>query len=124
MVAPRSGDTRFDKNLIAAAKGTDLIIHEVALATDELLASSEQFRRIVGHHTTPEEAGVVFAEVDPRLAVYTHLVILRGPTIPEAPLSTLIPRTRTNYDGPLVVGEDLMSFVIDDDGVSISKPAH
>ena len=118
-----SGDTRFDRNLIAAAKGVDLIIHEVALASDELLASSKQFQRIVAHHTTPEEAGIVFAEVDPKLAVYTHLVILSGPTIPEAPLSTLIPRTRSNYDGPLVVGEDLMSFDVGDT-VSISKAAH
>ena len=117
-----SGDTTFDPNLIKAAKGTDLIIHEVALASDELLASSEQFRRIVGHHTTPEEAGIVFAEVNPKLAVYTHFVILSGPTIPEAPMSTLIPRTRTNYDGPLVIGEDLMSFDIGD-SISISQAA-
>jgi ribonuclease Z len=117
-----SGDTRFDRNLIEAGKGADLVIHEVALASDELLASSEQFQRIVAHHTTPEEAGIVFAEINPKLAVYTHLVILSGPTIPEAPLSTLIPRTRTNYDGPLVVGEDLMSFDIGDT-VSISKAA-
>jgi ribonuclease Z len=109
-----SGDTRFDRNLIAAAKGADLIIHEVALASDELLASSEQFRRIVAHHTTPEEAGTVFAEVAPKLAVYSHLVMLRGPTIPEAPLPSLITRTRTNYDGPLVIGEDLMSFIVGD----------
>ena len=91
-------------------------------ASDELLASSEQFRRIVAHHTTPEEAGIVFAEVNPKLAVYTHFVILSGPTIPEAPLSTLIPRTRTNYDGPLVIGEDLMSFDIGDT-ISISQAA-
>lgn len=117
-----SGDTKFDRNLIAVAKGADLIIHEVALASEELLASSKQFRRIVAHHTTPEEAGIVFAEVNPKLAVYTHFVILSGPTIPEAPLSTLIPRTRTNYDGPLVVGEDLMSFDIGDT-ISISQAA-
>ena len=117
-----SGDTKFDRNLIAAAKGADLIIHEVALASEELLASSKQFQRIVAHHTTPEEAGIVFAEVNPKLAVYTHFVILSGPTIPEAPLSTLIPRTRTNYDGPLVVGEDLMSFEVGDT-ISISQAA-
>jgi ribonuclease Z len=115
-----SGDTRFDKNLIAAARGADLVIHEVALASDELLASSEQFRRIVGHHTTPEEAGVVFSEVNPKLAVYTHLVMLRGPTIPQAPLESLISRTRKNYQGPLVIGEDLMSFTIGDE-VTISR---
>jgi ribonuclease Z len=117
-----SGDTKFDRNLIAAAKGADLIIHEVALASEELLASSKQFQRIVAHHTTPEEAGIVFAEVNPKLAVYTHFVILSGPTIPEAPLSTLIPRTRKNYGGPLVVGEDLMSFDIGDT-ISISQAA-
>ena len=117
-----SGDTKFDRNLIAAAEGADLIIHEVALASEELLASSKQFQRIVAHHTTPEEAGIVFAEVSPKLAVYTHFVILSGPTIPEAPLSTLIPRTRKNYGGPLVVGEDLMSFDIGDT-ISISQAA-
>ena len=117
-----SGDTRFDRNLIAAAKGVDLIVHEVALASDELLASSEQFRRIVAHHTTPEEAGIVFAEVAPKLAVYTHLVMLSSRTIPEAPLPSLITRTRTNYNGPLVIGEDLMSFIVDDT-VSISRAA-
>ena len=117
-----SGDTRFDRNLIAAAKGADLIIHEVALASDELLASSEQIRRIVEHHTTPEEAGIVFSEVGPQLAVYTHIVVLHGPVAPEALLRSLIPRTRSNYDGPLVVGEDLMSFVVGDT-VSISRAA-
>jgi ribonuclease Z len=115
-----SGDTRFDENLIAAAKGADLIVHEVVLASDELLASSEQIRRIVAHHTTPEEAGIVFAEVSPKLAVYTHIVILNSRIIPEAPLSSLITRTRENYDGPLVIGEDLMSFVVDD-AVSIIR---
>jgi ribonuclease Z len=117
-----SGDTRFDRNLIAAAKGADLVVHEVALASEELLASSEQFRRIVAHHTTPEEAGIVFAEIAPKLAVYTHLVMLSSRTIPEAPLASLITRTRTNYDGPLVIGEDLMSFIVDDT-VSISRAA-
>lgn len=109
-----SGDTKFDKNLIKAGKGADLVIHEVALASDELLASSEQFRRIVGHHTTPEEAGIVFDEISPKLAVYTHLVMLSSASIPEAPLASLITRTRSNYDGPLIVGEDLMSFIVGD----------
>jgi ribonuclease Z len=68
----------------------------------------------VGHHTTPEEAGIVFAEINPKLAVYTHLVMLSSAEIPEAPLDSLITRTRTNYQGPLVIGEDLMTFIVDD----------
>jgi ribonuclease Z len=111
-----SGDTSYDENLIAAARGADLLIHEVALASDEQLASSKQFRRIFEHHTAPEQAGVVFKQVSPKLAVYTHFVILGefGPTTRKASLENLIKRTRRSYDGPLVLGEDLMSFIIDD----------
>ena len=112
-----SGDTHFDENLIAAARGADLIIHEVVLASDEVLESSERFRRIFSHHTAPEQAGVVFRQVRPKLAVYTHIVILGEfePTTPMEALKNLITRTRKSYDGPLVVGEDLMSFIIDDE---------
>ncbi len=118
-----SGDTRFDENLIAAAKGADLLIHEVAMAGDEVLESSERFRRIFAHHTTPEQAGVVFSQVRPKLAVYTHIVILGefGPTTPSAPLESLVTRTRKSYDGPLVVGHDLMSFIIDDEVTVVPK---
>lgn len=117
-----SGDTRYDENLIAAAQGADLVIHEVALVSDELLASSEQMRRIVAHHTLPEEAGIVFDKIGPKLAVYTHLVMLSNPPeYPEAPLSSLLTRTRTNYDGPLVVGEDLMTFIVDSEVTLYSR---
>ncbi len=118
-----SGDTRYDKNLIAAANGADLLIHEVAMASDEILESSERFRRIFSHHTTPEQAGEVFKQVRPKLAVFTHIVILGefGPTTPAAPLESLLARTRKNYDGPLVVGDDLMSFIIDDEVTVVPK---
>ncbi len=117
-----SGDTTFDENLIAAAEGADLVIHEVALVSDELLASSEQIRRIVAHHTLPEEAGIVFDRIGPKLAVYTHLVLLSNPPeFPEAPLASLLTRTRVNYDGPLIVGEDLMTFIIDDSVTAYSR---
>jgi ribonuclease Z len=103
-----SGDTRVSENLIRFSAGVDLLVHEVAYARPELLASSEAARLIIGHHTTPEDAGRVFSRVKPRLAVYTHIVLLttdasiRSPTIEE-----LIAATRTTYSGPLVAGEDL-----------------
>ena len=116
-----SGDTRFDENLIRAARGTDLLIHEVAAAQDELVASDEKFGLILAHHTTPEEAGIVFERVAPGLAVYSHLTLLAGPGIPEVTLEELVARTRTNYSGKLLVGEDLMSFDIGDE-VGVNQP--
>jgi len=109
-----SGDTRFDENLIAAAQGVDVIIHEVAAAREELLEFDQRMQLILDHHTTPEEAGIVFDRVSPKLAVFTHYVLLSAPNSPEVTVDDVLARTRTNYAGPLVAGEDLMRLEIGD----------
>jgi len=103
-----SGDTRFSENLIRFSEGTDVLVHEVidadAFRTQNPSFSPERVRIVVAHHTTPEQAGTVFARVKPKLAVYSHVVPGDTPS--------LIPLTRKTYSGPLEVGEDLMSFEI------------
>ncbi len=101
-----SGDTRFSENLIAHAKGCDVLIHEV-VATDVERRLSQMrdpalTQRIIDHHTTPEDAGRIFSAVKPRLAVYSHIVP------PPTTAKDLEDPTRKTYSGPLVVGEDLM----------------
>lgn len=49
----------------------------------------------------------MFARVRPKLAVYNHLLLF-GSAQPE----DLIPATRKKYDGPLIVGEDLLQIDI------------
>jgi len=109
-----SGDTRFSENLIRFAQGTDVIIHEVAAASEELLAKSEGERLIIAHHTTPEAAGIVFDRVNPRLAVYSHLIRRGDFEIRPPSLDDVVASTRTNYDGALELGEDLMRIEIGD----------
>lgn len=109
-----SGDTRFDENLIEAARGVDVLVHEVAAAREELIEFDERMQLILDHHTTPEEAGIVFDRADPRLAVYTHYVLLSAPNSPEVSIEEILERTRTNYSGRLVAGEDLMRMEIGD----------
>ena len=109
-----SGDTRFSENLIRFSEGTDVIVHEVAAASEELLAKSEGERLIIAHHTTPEDAGIVFDRVNARLAVYSHFV-LRGDSEIRAPSpEDVVASTRTNYGGALELGEDLMRIEIGD----------
>jgi ribonuclease Z len=108
-----SGDTRYSENLIKFAKGADLLIHEVAIAPDTLSKSDPQYP-ILAHHTTPEQASKVFNEVKPKLAAYSHIVKIYGRNEQE-----LLKRTKANYSGPFVIGEDLMSFSISDT-VSVS----
>ena len=109
-----SGDTRFDENLIEAAQGADVVIHEVAAAREELLEFDERIQLILNHHTTPEEAGIVFERVGPKLAVYSHFVLLSSPDVPEVSIAELLQRTRTEYGGPLEAGDDLMRLEIGD----------
>ena len=103
-----SGDTRYSENLVRFSEGADVLIHEVmdpdAFRLKNPSVSQERVQTILAHHTTPEQAGTVFARVKPKLAVYSHIVP------PDA--SDLIPLTRKTYSGPLEVGEDLMSIEI------------
>jgi ribonuclease Z len=69
-------------------------------------------QRIIGHQTTPQEAGLVFAQTKPKLAAYTHVVLLGSERIPPPTLDDIVAETRRTYSGPLVVGEDLMAFEI------------
>jgi ribonuclease Z len=109
-----SGDTRYDENVIKYGTGTDLLIHEVGSARPELLAASVPVQRIIAHHTTPREAGLVFSRAKPKMAAYTHIVLLSTEKFPEPTLDEVVAETRQTYSGPLVVGEDLMSFEIGD----------
>jgi ribonuclease Z len=106
-----SGDTRYNENVVKFGAGADLLIHEVAMARPEL-ADDPHIQRILNHHTTPREAGLVFARAKPKLAAYTHLVMLAGEDIAPPSIEELIAQTREAYSGPLEVGEDLMSFEI------------
>lgn len=110
-VAVISGDTRYNENVVSYGTGADLLIHEVAIAPAELLGQP-RIQRIINHHTTPREAGVVFAKTKPKLAAYTHLVMLASQAVPALSVRDIIAQTRETYAGPLEVGEDMMSFDI------------
>jgi ribonuclease Z len=106
-----SGDTRYNENVVQHGIGVDLLIHEVAAARPALMAEP-YMQRIIGHHTTPREAGMVFLRTGPRLAAYTHLVLPGSDKVLPATVADVIAETRTTYPGPLEIGEDLMSFEI------------
>src|SRR5436190_16254895 len=100
-----SGDTRVSENLIRFAQGVDVLVHEVLDAdtvrewfpTNTALADA-----ILAKHTSPSQAGEVFARVKPRLAVYSHA--------PSA--DRVIAQTRRTYTGPLQGAEDMLTIEI------------
>jgi ribonuclease Z len=72
-----SGDTRVSENLIRHAQGVDLLVHEVFVPETLQRAGvpPDRAKNIVAYHTTPEQAGQVFARAKPKLAVVYQLAI-------------------------------------------------
>ena len=103
-----SGDTRYSENLVRYAKGTDLLIHKVAVAPDTLGKTDPKYH-ILAHHTTPEQAAKIFNQVRPKLAAYSHIVNIYAQKEED-----IVKRTKAIYAGPLILGKDLMSFSIGD----------
>jgi ribonuclease Z len=103
-----SGDTRFSENLIDHAKGTDLIVHEVSASRDP--TQNQANNRVLAHHTLPDQAGTVFSRIRPQMAVYSHVGTGGDPNGQGLTDAELIAATRKTYDGPLLVGHDLMTF--------------
>jgi ribonuclease Z len=99
-----SGDTRFSENLIRHTEGVDVLVHEAydAVAVRARSRNLTVTEAVIAHHTTPDQAGQVFARVKPRLAVYSH-----------APATqSVIDQTRKIYSGPLEGAEDLLTIEI------------
>jgi ribonuclease Z len=116
-----SGDTRFSENLIRNGMDVDLLVHAIAGSKPELLQNIV-VRRILDHHTLPPEAATVFNRTKPKLAVYTHFVLLRTEMVTPPTVEEIIAETRKTYAGPLQAGEDLMSFDITEGGVKVNPP--
>ena len=117
-----TGDTKYSENTVKNSMGVDLLIHTVAGIRQELLDSAKFWGVIMAHHATPEDAGRVFAKARPKLAAFTHLALLTNGKIKPLSYQEVVDATRKTYDGPVVVGKDLMRFVIGKDGVKIIQP--
>jgi ribonuclease Z len=100
-----SGDTRLSENLIRFAQGVDVLVHEV-LDAETVRAwfptNPKVAEAILAKHTTPEQAGGLFARVKPRLAVYSHA--------PDT--ERVLSQTREKYAGPLQGAEDMLTIDI------------
>lgn len=90
-----SGDTDYSENLIALSKDADLLICESALPDDY---------RMKGH-LTPSLAGDIATRAGVKKLILTHFY-------PECDQTDIEQECRKTYEGPLALGEDLMTIKI------------
>jgi ribonuclease Z len=116
-----SGDTTYSPNLVKHAQGADLLVHSVAIGSRKLEeAEPEYVGRFYKYLANPETVGRVLGEVKPRQAVFSHISLYSREGIPRATEEELMARVRAVYAGPVIVGQDLMSFVVSAAGVQAS----
>ena len=99
-----SGDTKPSENLVRAAAGVDVLVHEVYPAdrTAPNPTESPTWPQYVHElHTSDVELGQLAARIQPKLLVLTH-IIRRGATDDE-----LLANVRQSFAGHAVVGHDL-----------------
>ena len=106
-----SGDTAPCDELLALARGADVLVHE-ALHLDgvkRLLARVANAptleRHLVAHHTSAEDAGRLAQAAGVKTLVLSHLVPPDDPLITPAMWADA---ARTHFKGRVVVGRDLL----------------
>lgn len=104
-----SGDTTYAPSVVELARGADLLVHDATLAPSPLLErdGGEKLRARIGqNHAGPEAAGRVAREAGVRTLVLSHL-------LPDADPAELRARARAEFDGTVIVGEDLLEVPAD-----------
>jgi ribonuclease BN (tRNA processing enzyme) len=107
-----SGDTTYSPELIALARGADVLVHEVMhlAGLDRLLARNPNAptlrKHLLASHTTTEQLGHVAAEAEVRTLVLSHFVPGDDPTITDAMWTEEVRKT---FNREIVVGRDLMT---------------
>ena len=102
-----SGDTRPVAAMVEAARGADLLVHEVVAFDEAPVAGgrrAETLARVSAYHSTPEEVGRIAHEAGVKALALTHIVP------PDADGARLLARLRGTYQGPAILGEDFMEI--------------
>ena len=96
-----SGDTTYSERLIAAAKGCDILVHEVYSRKGWTARTAEWQRYHAAFHTSGPDVGRVAAQANPRKLVLYHQVPMGQP--PEQVLGEV----KSRFDGEVIYGRDL-----------------
>jgi len=100
-----SGDTTYTENVIRKAKNCDLLIHEIAHASEHTLKKFPKAKGVISYHTDIRQLSQIVNKVKPRLTVLNHVLSLDGSSDDEI-LKNL--KKYTSHD--VLIAKDLMTI--------------
>ncbi|MDP6430451.1 MAG: MBL fold metallo-hydrolase [Rhodospirillales bacterium] len=101
-----SGDTTYCPELIEAARGVDVLVHEVYIhrgPQPSMLVEDPGSRNVQSYHTSSDVVGRVAREADAGVLLLSHFVPTRFDE------EELLQQVSADFDGPILIGEDLMN---------------
>ncbi|GII62889.1 hypothetical protein Skr01_29740 [Sphaerisporangium krabiense] len=106
-----SGDTTPSDNLVELARNTDVLVHEIMDGQGMLDHGMAEFmvKGLRGCHTDITQIGGVATRAGARTLALSHIVplTLASPTPPKIPAGHWRSTIKRDYDGTVVIGEDL-----------------
>ena len=100
-----SGDTTYTENVIKNARNCDILIHEIAHASEHTLEKFPKAKGVISYHTDIKQLSKIVNTVKPRLTILNHVLSLDGSSDNEI-LKNL--KKYTNHD--VLIAEDLMTI--------------
>tara|TARA_Y100000590_G_C15742399_1_gene1020751 strand:- start:4070 stop:4984 length:915 start_codon:yes stop_codon:yes gene_type:complete len=101
-----SGDTSYSEKLVEMSMDIDLLIHEIAYASDLVQKKNPRLKKIIDSHTTIADLVNILNKTKPKLTVLTHALIFFETE------ENILNKIKENYSGEVIFAKDLMSIDI------------
>ena len=101
-----SGDTSYSEKLVEMSMDIDLLIHEIAYASDLVQKKNPRLKKIIDSHTTITDLVNILNKTKPKLTVLTHALIFFETE------ENILNKIKENYSGEVIFAKDLMSIDI------------
>ena len=105
-----SGDTTFTENIIKKAKNCDILIHEIAHASEYTIEKFPKAEGVISYHTDTKQLSKIVNTVTPRLTILNHVLSLDGSSDNEI-LEDIKKYTSHN----VLIAKDLMTIDLKDE---------
>ena len=100
-----SGDTTYSEQVIEKAKNCDLLIHEIAHASEHTLAKYPKAKGVISYHSDASQVSKIINTVKPRLTILNHVLSLGGSSDDE-----ILRDIKKNTNHKVLIAKDLMTI--------------
>jgi ribonuclease Z len=105
-----SGDTTYSEKVIEKTKNCDLLIHEIAHASEHTLEKYPKAKGVISYHTDASQVSKIINTVKPRLTILNHVLSLDGSSDEQ-----ILNEIKKNTKHKVLIAKDLMTIDLKDE---------